>query len=179
MLENNEIKRYRPKDIRSPFLGLILVAIIIAGIKIIFTGYSQVSLQKYLILSIMMFCGICVASYLLYANFVHCIYVETTDDKITGKNLLKIKRGTWKFNEIKEIWITKKSVHIIFLKDLNGKRLSIHFRKEFFPLLNEILEKAVNCEKVDIKYDYFSKQRLFSDISQVKANLDKLEKRIG
>jgi len=110
MADNNVIKKYSPKDIRSPFLGVVFLLIIYVGIKIIFTGYSQLPLEKYLAFSIGMFSGICVSIYLLYANFMHCLYIETSGIYVSGMNRLKVKRGTLKFKEINVIRITFRRV---------------------------------------------------------------------
>lgn len=163
---------YRPKNVKSPLLGLVLLLIIIVGIKVITTGYTQTSFERYLYSSILMFSGICVSSYLLYANYAHSIYLATTDTRITGKNILKIERNTLKFKEISFVRITK-NIRVIFLKDKTGNKLSIIFHPEFIPFLKEILEKADNLDKIDINYKYFSKINAFSEISQIKPVLDR------
>lgn len=173
MSDSNIIKKeYRPKNIKSPLLGFAFIFLIYVGFRMIFTGYSQLSFQKYIAISTLMFSGICVSIYLLYATFVHCLYIETTAGEISGKNILKIKRGSLKFQEINNIRITER-IRVIFLKDIKGKKLTIFFHPEFIPLLKEILEKADNLEKIDINYDYFIKINAFSEISQIKPVLDR------
>ncbi len=173
MTETSKINKYRPKDIRSPYVGFpILFFVIWFSTKFITQAYSEVPIHIYITFSIIFIIAFFFSTYLVFANIVHCLYIESTDNEITGKNIFKIKRGSLKYSEINEIIITK-GVFIICLKDIHGKKLTIIFRKEFIPLLNEIFGKAENCEKININYDYFIKRKVYSEISQIKPILDR------
>jgi len=171
MSEQNKPKLYKPEDIRSPWLTIFLIILIIAGFYTIFTGYWQVPFKDYLFFFLLSVAGIFWCSLLIYYNYANCIYVETTDDEITGKNKYKMKKEVIKFSEIKEMWITK-VIFVIHLKDIHGKKLGILFRDEFIPLLGEVLEKSENCTRIDLNYDYFIKQN-YPQLSDIKPLLDK------
>ena len=172
--DENKPKRYQPEDIRSPWATIILIASIIGGFYIIITGYWywQMPFKKYLFASLLMALGIYSCSQLIYYHLLNCTYVETTEEEITGKNLYKMKKNVLKFNEIKEMWITKRVI-VIHLKDIHGNRLGILFNDEFIPVLKEILEKSENCTRIDFNYEYFIKHKVYRQISEIKPILDK------
>jgi len=172
MSEKNIIKYYKPAGIKSPWLSFVFIISIFGGFYIIFKGYRVFSLSKFIAVSILMIAGIYACLKFLFLTYVNCVYVETTDVKISGMNKFKLNRGNLIFNEIKDIWITK-GVFSIILKDIKDKKLRLTFHPEFIPLLKEILEKADNLEKIDINYDYFVKINAFSDISQIKPVFDR------
>ena len=172
MSEQNKPKHYQPKDIRSPWITIYLLFLIFVGFNIIFRGYWHMPFKDYLILSLFMAAGICFCSFLICGHCLYCTYVETTDEEITGKTLYKFNKNALKFNEIKEIGMTK-GVFIIRLKDIHGNKLGILFRSEaFVPLLIEILEKSINCTKIDIDYNYYMKHKVH-ELSEIKPFLDK------
>ena len=170
--EQNKPKLYRPRDIRTLVTTPVFVVGIITWISIIFTGYWQVSLTKYIIISLVGVGSIYFLSKLLYYSYANCLYVETTEDEISGKNSYKMKRGVIKFNEIKEMWITKGYI-ILYIKDIHGNKLGISFNKEMVPLLKEILEKSENCIRIDCKYGYVMKHMKYEQLPEIKPLLDK------
>ena len=172
MSEQDKPKLYRPKDIRSPWATIILVIVIICGFDIILRGYWQLPFKDYLFHSLTMAGAIYFCSLLIYYNYAYCLYVEITEDEISGKSKYKMKRGVIKFNEIKEMWITKR-IFVIHLKDINGNRLGILFRDEFIPLLKVLLEKSENCTKIDFNYDCFLKKKVYKQWPEIKPLLDK------
>ena len=172
MSEQNKPKLYKPEDIRSPWATIILIIAIICGFYYIFTGYWQVPFKTYVFGSLFLATGIFWCSLLIYYHYSYCTYVETTYNEITGKNLYKMNKEIIKFNEIKEMWITKR-ILIIHLKDIHGKKLGIAFREEMIPLLEEILEKSENCTRIDFIYDYIMKHFRFSQFPEIKPLLDK------
>ena len=155
--EENKPKFYQPEDIRSPWATIFLVAVIIVGFHMILTGYWQAPLKTYLFGSLIMAGGIWFCSLLIYYNYAYCLYIKITDEEITGKNTYKMSKRELKFNEIKEMWLTKRII-VIHLKDIYGNRLGIAFRDEFIPVLQELLEKSVNCTRIDFNYDYYKKK---------------------
>jgi len=166
MPDNPILKKFQPEDIRSPYWGFpILGAAIYVSVLFVLTGYKYKPLEEYVLFSIVLSIGAFSCSYLIYANIKHSLYVETTDSEISVKNKLKIKRGSLEFNKIKELWITKR-IYIIYLKDIHDKTITIVLRDEFVPLLDEVLEKSVNLERVDIDFKYFSKK--FKGIEELK-----------
>jgi len=169
--EENKPKRYQPEDIRSPWATIILIAVIISSFYII-AGYEQIPSQNYPFAFLLSVGAIYFCSLLIYYHLLNCTYVETTEEEITGKNLYKMKKNVLKFNEIKEMWITKR-IFVIHLKDIHGNRLGILFHDEFIPLLKEILEKSENCTRIDFNYDYFMKHKVYRQISEIKPILDK------
>ncbi len=178
MNKNEEIKTYKPDDIRSPYIILpILFFVMWMGVKIIFTGYNQVSFSKYMFFVILFGSAILFFSFLIYASVINSIYIDTTDKEIIGWNVYKIKRGSLKFPEIALIKVKSKNVLDLILQDVNSKKLSISFSKEFVPLLDEILEKSVNCQRIEIDFDYFIKNRRHPGIEVVKDKYnDKIRK---
>jgi len=171
--EKNKPKLYKPeKKVPSLLITLLLINIIGGGFYV-FAGYDQMPFKRYLFLSSMMILGIYSSLHIIYNNISYCIYVETTEEEIAGKNWYKMKKNVIKFNEIKEMWITKWT-YVLHLKDIHGKKLGILFRYEFVLLLKEILEKSENCTKIDIDYDYFMKQKLYKRyFPEIKPLLDR------
>jgi len=172
MLEENKPKLYKPEDIRSPWLTIFLIYLIITGFYVIFKGYWELPFKDYVFFFLLSIAVIYWCSLLIYYNYAYCLYVEITEDEITGKSKYKMKKEVIKFNEIKEIWITKRII-VIHLKDIHGKRLGIAFRDEFIPVLQELLEKSENCTRIDFNYDYIMKHKLASQLPAIKPLLDK------
>jgi len=174
MSDEKKLKLYKPEDIRSPWLTIILVAIIISSFYVILTGYLywHMPVWDYLFFFLVYAGCIYFFSQLIYYHLSNCTYVETTEDEITGKNWYKMKKNVLKFNEIKEMWITKRTI-VIHLKDIHGNRLGILFVEEFVPLLKEILEKSVNCTRIDFIYDYIMKHMKYRQLPDIKPLLDK------
>ena len=173
MPEENKPKLYKPKDIRAGWVATIyFVFLIIFCFNVIFRSYWHIPLEKYIPASLVCVAGIFWFSLMIYYPYAYCIYVETTEDKITGKNVYKMKKNVLKFNEIKEIWLTKRII-IIHLKDIHGNKFGMAFREEFIPVLKELLEKSVNCTRIDFNYDYIMKKGLSQRLPEIKPLLDK------
>jgi len=170
--EKNKPKLYRPKDIRTIIPPIVFIICIITCFSFIFTAYWQIPLKAYIFVSLFAVYSIYFLSKLFYYSYTNCLYVETTEEDISGKNMYKMKRGIIKFNEIKEIWITKGYI-ILYIKDIHGKIIGISFGEEMVHLLWEILEKSENCIRIDCKYDYVMKHMKYKQLPEIKPLLDK------
>jgi hypothetical protein len=105
--------------------------------------------------------------------FRNSVYLTLTPESIKGYNHFKRFKGEIRWNEIVEIYSTKGTYYII-LKDINGKLLRSgepvqddkiftytdekgqEVVEETNPhnyeiLMNEIIERAVNCKKIDLR----------------------------
>lgn len=165
MTLNDDVKEYRPKDIRSPYITFpIMLACMWVGLKFIFTAHSQVTMGIYVTVSLIESGAILLFGYLIYANIRNSIYIHTTETDIIGWNVFKVKRCSIEFTKISHIQITTKRVINLIIKDINSNKMTMSFCREFVPLLDEILEKSTNCNGVDIDFNYLIKTGRYKGI---------------
>ncbi len=90
--------------------------------------------------------------WLFYITIFYCNHGIITKETIIGFNGYRIKRGEVRFDEIDEIRSYGINYNIL-VKSKNGKKLvlatTIQPTEEFF---NEIIRRAVNCRRIDLRY---------------------------
>jgi hypothetical protein len=152
MLENNEkVRLYKPEDVRNPYFVVpFLFLLIIIGINGLLYYIQKPS--EYLFFILFLPLGIIVCSYLIYIHFAHCAYAEIYDKRIICRNHFKRKLGEMFFEEIIEIIAYKKWWYDVRIKDIHNKSIILNTvikpTDEFF---NELIKKAVNCKKIDLR----------------------------
>lgn len=99
-----------------------------------------------------LFAGDIFILWLFYCSIFYCNHGIITRETAIGLNAYRIKLGELRFDEIDEIYNKWKSFDIV-VKDIFRKKLvlntSIQPTEEFF---NEIIRRAVNCRRIDLRY---------------------------
>ncbi len=116
------------------------------GLK--FFSFDSGNLFKFFFL----FAGNIFILWLFYLTIFYCNHGIITKETVIGLNGYRIKRGEVRFDDIDEIRSYGINYNIL-VKSRNGKKLilatTIQPTEEFF---NEIIRRAVNCQRIDLRY---------------------------
>lgn len=168
-MNNKSDIKYRPDNIRSPYvIYLFLIPCIWVGLKFITSGYKEVPCVTYIFVSLIFIVFIIFYSYIIYKNISNCIYLNTNDREIIGWNVFKRNRSKLIFSDIISLRVKTSLAWEIILTDTCKRVLTINFNSAFVPLLDEILDKAVNCKKIDIDFAYLIKTGSYKGIESIR-----------
>jgi len=150
-LEGRGMIRHYAEAIILLFLLYIGIHYSIQGFRILrfkFFFLESCNLFKFLFL----FSGNIFILWLIYCSFFYCNHGIITRETVIGLNAYRMKRGELRFDKIDEIYNKWKSFDIV-VKDIFNKKLvlntAIQPTEEFF---NEIIRRAVNCRRIDLRY---------------------------
>ncbi len=144
-------KLYKPDDIRNPYFGVIFLFCLILTDIFILIYQFQLKGPNILFIIFLVISGL-VCSYLIYSQFSCGVFVILTNNSIVAKNSFNKRIGEIQFDSITEIIAYSRIFYDIRIKDEKGVKIIINtVVAPIDELINEIIVKAVNCKKIDLR----------------------------
>jgi len=165
--------RVKPEHLQNVYFTIFVWLILLSPTIWFLFFFKKNGIEETIFAIIALFVGVTIFSIYLRHFIRNNVYLTMTPDKVVGYNHFNQYKGEVRWDEIVEMYSTEGTYYII-LKDKNGKVLrtgapladfkSISYKDEsgndvvektdyhnYEIVLNEIIERAVNCKKIDFR----------------------------